>query len=121
MPVSIRASLVLDFSPAAALAAGATSTVTLTTVRGFDIYDFSALATATNAGSTAQLLTGGVAASNAAVMATDGTIGRFATGLTNARRTVAAAGTIGVLFTDGGGGGGANGHAYAAVLPNVIS
>lgn len=121
MPASIRASLVLDFSPAAALAAGATSTITLTTVRGFDIYDFAALASATNAGSTAQLLTGGVAASNAAAMATDGTIGRFATGLTNARRTVAAAGTIGVLFTDGGGGGGANGHAYVYVLPNAIS
>lgn len=122
MPVFIRDSLALDFFPAAALAAGATTNVDLTTVRGFDICEFTALPTATaGVSGTAQLFTGGVAASNAVTMTTDGTVGRFATGLTNARRTTTSGTVIRVAFVDGGGGGGANGHAYVTVLPNAIS
>lgn len=122
MPAFIRDSLVLDFSPVAALASGVTENVDLTTVRGFDIREFTALPTATaaNTGS-AQLFTGGLAATDAVAMTTNGQIGRFQSGLTNIRRTTVAGAVIRVAFVDGGGGGGANGHAYATVLPNAIA
>lgn len=127
MPVTVRALLLADFSPTAAIGAGVTFNVDLPCGRGFDLYDCHVLATATVGGSSAalsrQALGAGafVPCSSATIaMATDGTVTRQIAGMINAQRVLVATDVLRCSFVDGGAGG-ANGHMYANLLPNPIT
>lgn len=127
MPVSIRPVLKLDYTLAAALATGVTTNVDYAATRPFVVSDVHNVATA-NAGvsGTSQILrqalgAGGFNAVSAALaMSASGTLTRAAS-ITAAQMVVAATDVLRCAFVDGGGAGGANGRAFAELLPTPIT